>query len=215
MFKSFRTHLPSHVVDCHGVTHVVPAYTPDSVWRVQSDALRLALRNDFAHLMLLTDSADTRRAQVSGFDGIAIYDNMVDPSHWVEHAAACTRRGFLFSFNTNPGYDEIPRREVEPDSCYAPRPFVPGPRLDWSDPADRRRARQVGEGRILESLRTTLELQTDRCFTNSQKGFLLVYINSFNEWHQFEPMKDWTALRLPSGRSRTTTPLRAATGCAT
>jgi hypothetical protein len=33
-----------------------------------------------------------------------------------------------------------------------------------------------------------------RCRATRRRGFFLVYINSFNEWHeghQFEPMRDW------------------------
>ena len=36
-------------------------------------------------------------------------------------------------------------------------------------------------------------LQTSAALSNAKRGFFLVYINSFNEWHeghQFEPMKD-------------------------
>ncbi len=36
-------------------------------------------------------------------------------------------------------------------------------------------------------------MQTDKALENDRRGFFLVYINSFNEWHeghQFEPMKD-------------------------
>ena len=36
-------------------------------------------------------------------------------------------------------------------------------------------------------------MQTDPALANARRGFFLVYINSFNEWHeghQFEPMRD-------------------------
>ena len=52
-------------------------------------------------------------------------------------------------------------------------------------------------GRITESFRTTLALQSDASLANFRRGFLLTYLTSFNEWHeghQFEPMKDRTAL---------------------
>ncbi len=42
-----------------------------------------------------------------------------------------------------------------------------------------------------------MALQTNPLLTNARRGFFLVYINSFNEWHeghQFEPMKDASAL---------------------
>ena len=45
----------------------------------------------------------------------------------------------------------------------------------------------------MDSFNTTVALQTSPTLANSRQGFFLVYINSFNEWHeghQFEPMKD-------------------------
>ena len=59
--------------------------------------------------------------------------------------------------------------------------------------ADPERFAQRSESRIGESFRTTLALQTQPALANARHGFLLVYINSFNEWHEgheFEPMKD-------------------------
>jgi hypothetical protein len=59
--------------------------------------------------------------------------------------------------------------------------------------ADRERLAERSRSRIAESFRTTLALQTRPELANARHGFLLVYINSFNEWHeghQFEPMKD-------------------------
>ena len=38
-----------------------------------------------------------------------------------------------------------------------------------------------------------MAVQDDPALTNRRRGFLLVYLNSWNEWHeghQFEPMKD-------------------------
>ena len=40
-------------------------------------------------------------------------------------------------------------------------------------------------------------MQTDPALSNARRGFFLVYINSFNEWHEghaFEPMKDFAQL---------------------
>ena len=49
------------------------------------------------------------------------------------------------------------------------------------------------ERRVAESFETTIALQSDDSLSNMSRGFFLVYLNSFNEWHeghQFEPMKD-------------------------
>jgi len=57
--------------------------------------------------------------------------------------------------------------------------------------------RLLAEGRIDDTTRMTLALQTDGTLTDNGAGFFMVYINSFNEWHeghQFEPMKDWAEL---------------------
>ena len=55
----------------------------------------------------------------------------------------------------------------------------------------------LGKRRITECFRTTIALQTDPTLVNRRRGFVLVYVNSFNEWHeghQFEPMKDFADL---------------------
>jgi len=199
VFKTFGTIVPPEIVDCHGVRQPVEGYTPDRRWRYETDLLRHVLRDDFRHVTLLADSLDLARTDASGFDGIAVYDNLVEPSEWPTIAAAFSRRNLLFSFNCNPGYDAVRLREVPPESCYAPAPFVPRTgELDWADATDRERARYLAEERIDESLLTTLRLQTHPGLVNSRRGFFLTYVNSFNEWHeghQFEPMKDWPALR--------------------
>jgi len=51
---------------------------------------------------------------------------------------------------------------------------------------------RVAIARIEESFRTTLALQLAPGSANARRGFLLVYVNSFNEWHegtQFEPAR--------------------------
>jgi hypothetical protein len=120
------------------------------------------------------------------------------------YAAACSQAGLLFSFNVNPGFDAVVARRVPPGSCYRPPEFEPpaGP-LDWDDPLDRERAAQLAEQRIRASFEATLAVQTDPVPANAQRGFLLVYLTSFNEWHEghaFEPMKDAAELR-PAGRA--------------
>ncbi|MBI3932984.1 MAG: hypothetical protein HY317_06180 [Acidobacteria bacterium] len=194
VFKGFRCILPSEVVDCHGAVHRVPDYTPDDVWRRQTDALREATRRDFDHVTLLADSLEFRRTPASGFDGIGIYDNFIPPEDYAGYAEGASAAGLLFSFNVNPGYDEIEPRDVDPDSCYRPRPFAPPTDdLDWTKPEDRERAALRSRQRIVTSFQATLEVQQRPDLSNARRGFLLAYVNSFNEWHEghaFEPMKD-------------------------
>jgi glycoprotein endo-alpha-1,2-mannosidase len=198
VFKSFRTLLTPEVTDCHGIVYPVPDYTDDGRWRQQTDFLRRELGADFDHITVLADSLDVARTTSAGFDGIAIYDNYVRPDTWRSVAGWCKDAGLVFSFNINPGFDGVALRSWDPESCYRPPRFEPDDgALDWSSARARDQARQLSEGRILESAETTLALQTDSALSNSVKGFFLVYINSFNEWHeghQLEPMKDYAAL---------------------
>ena len=56
---------------------------------------------------------------------------------------------------------------------------------------------RLSETQIEETLLTSLLLQTHPWLGNVDDGFFLVYICSFNEWHeghQFEPMRDDAAL---------------------
>jgi Glycosyl hydrolase family 99 len=194
VFKSFATILPQQSTDCHGLTTPVSGYTADDTWRRQTDRVRDFFRRDFDRLTLLADSLAFDRVRAGGFDGIAIYDNYVHPDTWVGYAQGCTARDLLFSFNTNPGFDSIAQRSVEPGSCYKPPAFdPPGDAYDWSQPLERQRAARACSTRIRNSFRTSVMLQTAPTLTNSRRGFFLTYINSFNEWHeghQFEPMKD-------------------------
>jgi hypothetical protein len=198
VFKSFRTILLPTSTDCHGVTSAVADYATDDVWRRQTDAIRQMLKNDFDRLTLLADSTQVARTQACGFDGIALFDNYVAPDRWRLHADNCTSRNLVFSFQVNPGFDGIVRRNVEPGSCYTPAAFSPGGgSYNWTSAADRDAAARASRSRIEDSFRTTLALQTMPGLSNIRQGFFLVYINSFNEWHeghQFEPMRDWSEL---------------------
>jgi hypothetical protein len=198
LFKSFRTILPATVVDCHGRTFDVRDFADDAVWRKQTDRVRATFARDFDRVTMLADSLDVYRTKVAGFDGIAIYDNYVRPGTWRSHADACLEHDLLFSFNVNPGFDGIARRRVEADSCYRPPLFEPGaPGYDWSRAADREAAALASVRRIEESFEMTVALQTDPRLTNMKRGFFLIYLNSFNEWHeghQFEPMRDFSGL---------------------
>ena len=194
VFKSFRTLLPATSTDCHGRTSEIPDYTTDTVWREQTDRVRRTFAPDFKRTTLLADSLDVGRTQAAGFDGIAVYDNYVRPNTWRMHAEACTARGLLFSFSVNPGFDGVVDPRLGPEACYVPPAFEPGPSTnDWSQALDRERAARESEQRIVESFETTITLQSDDRLSNAARGFFLVYLNSFNEWHeghQFEPMKD-------------------------
>ena len=193
VFKSFATLLPPQGTDCHGRTFSIDLYRPDSVWRQQTDTVRETFRREFDQIRLLADSSALDRVQAGGFDGMAIYDNYVRPERWPEMAHACRDVDLEFSFNINAGFDGIAQRNVPPDSCYRPPSFEPPAGLDWSAAIDHENARRLAEWRIDESMRTTLNLQTDGTLPPARTGFFLTFVNSFNEWHegtQFEPMKD-------------------------
>jgi hypothetical protein len=199
VFKGFRCILPRESTDCHGVTRPVDDYTPDGVWRMQTDALRDALRHDFDHVTLLADSLEFARTPASGFDGIGIYDNYVGPETYAGFAGGASHAGLVFSFNVNPGFDGIEPRVIDPDGCYVAPAFAPGAaRFDWARADERERAALASQQRIVESFAATVSVQTDPGLANAKRGFFLVYINSFNEWHEghaFEPMKDEADLR--------------------
>jgi hypothetical protein len=194
VFKSFRTILLATGTDCHGVTSPVSDYAADDVWRRQTDTVRELLRGDFDRVTLLADSSQVVRTQAGGFDGIALFDNYVSPEIWPTHAQNCTARDLVFSFQVNPGFDSIAWPQDDPDTCYKPPAFSPGGGVyDFARAADRSAAEAASRGRIVESFQTTLELQTRPVLANARKGFFLVYMNSFNEWHeghQFEPARN-------------------------
>ena len=198
IFKSFRTILPSESTDCHGRTSPVDDYTADQEWREQTDRVRETFRKDFSRLTLLADSLDVARTQASGFDGIAIYDNYVGPEKWRRVAEDCTARRLVFSFNVNPGFDGVVDLNPPADGCYVPLPIEPGPHdYQWDQPVDRERAADESRRRITTTFLTTVALQSDEQLFNRQRGFFLVYLNSFNEWHeghQYEPAKNDAAI---------------------
>lgn len=202
VFKSFRTILPPFLTDCHGRRFFLPDYRPDEFWNGRTQQVRDLFRADFDHVTLLADSLDVGRTRDAGFDGIAIYDNFVLPVTWPGHARNCLDAGLIFSFNTNPGFDAVVARPtgpvvVDPNACPRPPSQVPEDALDWATAGDRRLGSRISGSRIRESFQTTLALQADPSLPNAQRGVLVVYVNSFNEWfegHQFEPMKDYGAL---------------------
>ena len=192
VFKGFRCIVPPEATDCHGVTRPVADYTADETWRAQIESLRDTLRGEFHHITLLADAVELTRPPRGGFDGIGVYDNFIPPSDYARYAAGASAAGLVFSFNVNPGFDSIEPRELP--SCYAPQRFAPPTEgLDWTSAASRERAAARSAERIAESFEATVAVQTDARLANARRGFLLVSINSFNEWHEghaFEPMKD-------------------------
>ncbi len=205
IFKGFRCILPREGTDCLGHTSPIADYTPDEVWREQIDGLRSDTRHDFNHITLLADSLEFYRTPVSGFDGIGIYDNFIPPESYAPLAEEASQAGLLFSFNVNPGYDQIEPRPAPYDPCYRPRAFAPGAAapIDWSRPEERERASSLSQDRVISSFRAAVAVQEDRRLTNADRGFFATYINSFNEWHEghaFEPMRDAADL-LPEERA--------------
>jgi hypothetical protein len=197
VFKSFATILPFEVTDCKGRTRQVPLWAPVSAWRQQTDTVRDALRRDFDRVLLLADSSALDRVRASGFDGMALYDNYVRPATWPALARACTEFDLAFSFNINAGFDGIEPRTFDPDGCYSPLLFEPPAQVDWRSLRGRERARLTAMARISESAQTTVGLQVDPGLANVRTGEFLVFVNSFNEWHEgtaFEPMKDYRSL---------------------
>jgi len=195
LFKGFACILPAESTDCHGQTSPISNYTADAQWRSQTDAVRDTLRGEFDHVTLLADSLHWPRTAAAGFDGITVFDNYIGPDRYPGYAAGASMNDLVFSFNINPGFDGILDRDAPPGSCYSPPTFAPPAEapVDWTRPADRERASALSRQRIASAFEATLRVQTDPALSNVRKGFFLVYVNSFNEWHEghaFEPMKD-------------------------
>ena len=199
VFKWFESTLPPTKVDCHGVTRPVPDYIADATWRRAIDRARTMLDGRFDHVTLLATTSSMGRASRAGWDGIAIYDSAVNVDMWTPHADHATRHGLVYTFPVNAGLDIIDRRLPAADCRSRIPPFVPdiGP-FDWSNGDDRERAHAAAVDRIDETLAWNLYLQLEPTLLgNTARGFFLVYINSFNEWHegtQFEPMRPYGEL---------------------
>jgi hypothetical protein len=201
VFKGFRTIVRPAEPHCDGSLRPVDDFTADADWRPQLDALRSSLRGSFDHFRFLADTTDIDRVSASGFDGIALYDNLTEPTRYLPIARTASARGLLFSFNVNAGYFEAPPRRPVFDDCgrqQPPKPFVPPVgEADLATADGREFAALRSRQRLASSFEATVGAQSHPELTNAQRGFFLAYVNSFNEWHEgsaFEPMKDALAL---------------------
>ena len=198
VFKLFATTVPSHYIDCHGVRQPVAEFVEDSRWRWATDRVHAEFRSTHPDLLILSgDSWHPERVAAAGFNGFANYAPTTATSAWLAAALGASRRGMVFSFNVNPGFDLIERvrsqEDLVPGECYTPVPFFPTTfHLNWNRSEDRERAAGLADARIIETFEQNLWLQTHPWLGNVNAGFFLTYITSFNEWHegtQFEPMR--------------------------
>ena len=196
VFKSFATILPRTSTDCHGRTTPVAMWRPDDVWHRQLDTVRETLRRRFDNVWQLSDFPVADNVGATGFDGGSPYGAFT-PQEWPQQARAFSKINLSFSPSIGTGFDAIIERNVPADSCYQPPAFVPPADINWSSASDRERAARLAVRQIEASMRTSLAVQTDPTLRNASTGFFIVYIATFNEWHEgtsFEPMKDHAAL---------------------
>lgn len=194
VFKTFVTLLSPTSTDCRGVTRPVDIYVPDDVWQRQVAQVRREVAGDFDRIMLVADSLDADRTARAGFDACAIGNPYIRPDEWPAVTDRFDRRGIPFSFAVNAGFDPVEPRTPPTDPCYKPAPFEPLPDVRWSSERSREEAHQLSAARIQASFARTLQHQADPRSANWQRGVFLVYVNSFNEWHEgtaFEPMKSY------------------------
>ena len=196
VFKAFATIQPRMSTDCHGRTAPVAMWRPNDVWHRQTDAVRDTLRRHFDNVWLLSDFPVADPVLATGFDGAAPYGAFT-PQEWPQLARAFSEINLTFSPSIGTGFDAIVERNVPADSCYQPPAFVPPAEINWSSASDRERAARLALRQIEVSMRTSLDVQTNSTLRNASTGFFIVYIATFNEWHEgtsFEPMKDHAAL---------------------
>jgi hypothetical protein len=204
VFKAFATIQPQMSTDCHGRTTPLAIWRPNDVWHRQTDAVRETLRRHFDNVWLLSDFPVADPVLATGFDGASPYGAFT-PQEWPQLARAFSALNLSFSPSIGTGFDAVVERNVPADSCYQPPAFVPPAEIDWSLPSDRERAARLAVRQIETSMRRSLDVQTNPMLRNASTGFFIVYIATFNEWHEgtsFEPMKDHAALlpqELPFG----------------
>jgi len=191
VLKLFASILPPTSTDCLGVTRAVPGYVPDAVWRAQTARLRREVAVDFERFTILADSLDVGRTLAGGFDGGTSADPYLNPERWEEIAGWFAAAGLPFTFAVNGGFDGVHPRTIPDDPCYVPSRLDPPVDVDWGSDASRAAAHEASAARIARSLEESLRLQAGIRSANHARGFLLAYVNSFNEWHegtQFEPV---------------------------
>ena len=196
VFKGFATMQPQFSTDCHGRTTSVAMWRPFDVWHRQTDNVREMLRRHFDTVWQLSDSTADEPVRNAGFDGSSPY-GAFSPQDWPQLARAYSALNLTFSPSIGTGFDAIVERNVPADSCYQPAAFVPPADINWSSASDRERAARLAVRQIEASMRTSLQVQTNPTLRNAKTGFFIVYIATFNEWHEgtsFEPMKDRAAL---------------------
>ncbi len=204
VFKAFATIWPRFSTDCHGRTSPVGIWRPDEVWHRQTDTVRETLRRQFDNVWLLSDSTAADPVLAVGFDGSAPY-GAFSPEEWPQLARVFSGNNLTFSPSIGTGFDAIAERSVPADSCYQAPAFVPPADINWSSASDRGKAAHLAVRQIETSMRNSLAVQTNSTLRNASTGFFIVYIATFNEWHEgtaFEPMKDHGALlpqELPFG----------------
>ena len=105
------------------------------------------------------------------------------------------------------------KRTVEPGSCYQPPGHQPSPARART-PRRRRRSSDGRANAVSTPRLRRLSLCRRATLSNARRGFFLVYINSFNEWHEghrFEPMKNRGDLTGRNALSATGTQTMAGT----
>jgi len=197
VFKSFVTLLSPTSTDCQGITTPVDVYVPDNVWGQQMARVRGDVAGDFDRITFVADSLDADRTRAAGFDAGAVGNPYIRPDEWARFTGPFDRYGIPFSFAVNAGFDAVAEKVPPQDPCYRPLALEPELSVPWDGRSSRELAQQLGTARIAASLERTLAHQTDPVSANWRKGFLLVPINSFNEWHEgtaFEPMASYRDL---------------------
>lgn len=197
LFKTFGTFHQPFNTDCLGVTRPDPAYYPDQVWRDQTTRLRRELAGDFDRITLLADTMDTGHVLHGGFDGGTTGDPFFHPDQWPQVAGWFNAEHLLFAFAVNPGFEVIPPEPRPTDPCYRPLALDPPPAVDWASLESRTAYESRSRDRIRTTFERTVALQTDPASENRRRGFFVVYVNSFNEWHEgteFEPARSYETL---------------------